>query len=259
MRLVIALLCLGLFTLLDAGVRAALPAMAQSQPGANTQQVPGSVQPGDTRPPRVQLAQASTPPSASPRAAPVVQPHAATHTQKTPPHTRQLPLPVPPIPEPEAVPETAPAPAAEEKKGPKTKGPIPRFASLRFDDVNMRHGPGPRYPIDWVYKRRDLPVQIEREFDIWRLVRDADGTRGWVSEGTLSGRRTFIITGTEANLRRDANDTAGVVAVLRPGVIGRIRSCDAGSDWCRVQSGEYRGYLKRSQFWGTLPNEAVAP
>jgi hypothetical protein len=25
-----------------------------------------------------------------------------------------------------------------------------------------------------------------------------------------------------------------------------------------VQTGDYRGYLKRSQFWGTLPGEAVA-
>jgi hypothetical protein len=25
-----------------------------------------------------------------------------------------------------------------------------------------------------------------------------------------------------------------------------------------VQVGDYRGYLKRGQFWGTLPNEVVA-
>jgi SH3-like domain-containing protein len=48
------------------------------------------------------------------------------------------------------------------------------------------------------------------------------------------------------------------VAILKPGVIGHIRSCAAGSDWCQMQVGDYRGYLKRSQFWGTLPGEAVA-
>lgn len=123
----------------------------------------------------------------------------------------------------------------------------------------MRRGPGPRYPIEWVYKRRDLPVEIEREFDIWRLIRDPDGTRGWVSEASLTGRRTFIVTGADATLRRDASETSGAVAILKAGVIGRIRRCDAGSDWCNVQTGDYRGYLKRAQFWGTQPGEVIAP
>jgi len=47
------------------------------------------------------------------------------------------------------------------------------------------------------------------------------------------------------------------VAILKPGVIGHIRSCEAASDWCQVQTGEYRGYLKRSQLWGVLPAEVV--
>ncbi|HET7880926.1 MAG TPA: SH3 domain-containing protein, partial [Acetobacteraceae bacterium] len=68
----------------------------------------------------------------------------------------------------------------------------------------------------------------------------------------------FIITGSDATLRRDASDTASAVAVLKPGVIGHIRSCATGTDWCQVQAGDYRGYLKRNQFWGTLPGEVVA-
>jgi SH3-like domain-containing protein len=136
---------------------------------------------------------------------------------------------------------------------------VPRFASLRFDEVNLRVGPGPRYPIEWVYRRRDLPVEVEREFDIWRLIHDADGVRGWVSQASLNGRRSFIVTGNNATLRQDASDTAEAVAILKPGVIGRIRSCAAGADWCEVQTGDYRGYLKRAQFWGTRPAEAVTP
>ncbi len=75
--------------------------------------------------------------------------------------------------------------------------PLPRFASLKTDEVNLRTGPGLRYPIDWVYKRRDLPVQIEREFEVWRLVADQDGVKGWVHQATLAGRRTFVVTGGE--------------------------------------------------------------
>ena len=127
---------------------------------------------------------------------------------------------------------------------------LPRFASLRSDDVNMRAGPGTRYRIDWVYKRRDLPVEIEREFDVWRWVRDADGIQGWVHQATLMGRRSFIVQKADATLRSDPSDTASAVAILKPGVIGRIRSCEAASDWCNVQTGSYRGYLRREAVLG---------
>ena len=38
--------------------------------------------------------------------------------------------------------------------------PIPRFASLRASDVNLRTGPGTRYPIDWVFTHQGMPVEI---------------------------------------------------------------------------------------------------
>ncbi len=123
----------------------------------------------------------------------------------------------------------------------------------------MRKGPGQRYPIEWVYKRRDLPMQVEREYDVWRYVRDPDGVEGWVHQVTLSDRRTFMINGKDATLRGDAKDTASAVAVLKVGVIGRLRECAEGSLWCQVQVGGYRGYLRRDQLWGLLPDEVVGP
>ncbi|ACI51760.1 protein of unknown function DUF1058 [Gluconacetobacter diazotrophicus PA1 5] len=88
-----------------------------------------------------------------------------------------------------------PADAAAIDKGTVTGLPLPRFAALRADEVNMRSGPGQRYPIAWVYHRRDLPVKIEREFDVWRLVEDSDGQKGWVHQATLVGARTFVVPG----------------------------------------------------------------
>ncbi len=201
-------------------------------------------------------------------ATPVVRPHGPAHPAKPPeqppPH---LPLPPPaPAATPGAppTPPAAPAPPAptkpaEEEKPVRAGLPLPRFAALRSDDVNLRAGPGTRYPIEWVYKRRDLPMEIEREFEVWRLVKDPDGIRGWVHQATLTGRRTFMVQGADASLRAEPKEDAAPVAILKVGVIGRIRSCEAGSDWCRVQVGDYRGFLKRSQFWGALPDEVIAP
>ncbi|MBV9812303.1 MAG: hypothetical protein JO326_06095 [Acetobacteraceae bacterium] len=208
-------------------------------------------------------------PALAPAAAPAGKPAAPARkvpTVASPPAAKHPPsrgAAKPPAPAPAAAPvpppalPAAPAPPAEPPKGTVTGMPLPRWASLRSDDVNMRVGPGTRYPIAWVYKRRDLPVQIEREFDVWRLVEDQDGVKGWVQQATLVGRRSLVVTGGDRTLRDNPQDTAGPVAVLKPGVIGHIRSCAAGSPWCEVQVGDYRGWLKRGDFWGTTGDEAV--
>ena len=70
---------------------------------------------------------------------------------------------------------------------------IPRFVSLKSDRVNLRQGPGTEYPTAWVFRRAGLPVEVIKEFEGWRQVRDAEGTTGWVSGAMLSGRRTAVI------------------------------------------------------------------
>jgi SH3-like domain-containing protein len=93
--------------------------------------------------------------------------------------------------------------------------------------------------------------------DVWRLIEDQDGVKGWVHQATLIGRRGFVVKGGDAVLRAAASETAAAVAVLKSGVIGRILSCEAGATWCEVQVADYRGWLMRAQFWGSDPGEAV--
>ena len=59
-----------------------------------------------------------------------------------------------------------------------TKLPLPRFASLKTDRVNLREGPSKDHATKWVYQRAGLPVEITAEFEIWRRVRDAEGVEG---------------------------------------------------------------------------------
>ena len=59
----------------------------------------------------------------------------------------------------------------------------------------MRTGPGVRYPIDWVFHRRALPIEIVAEFGTWRKIRDEQGAEGWVHRSMLSGKRTALTIG----------------------------------------------------------------
>ena len=72
---------------------------------------------------------------------------------------------------------------------------VPRFVSLRSDQVNLRVGPGENYPIEWVLTRKDMPVEIIRQFENWRMIRDWQGTEGWVHERMVAGKRAVVVKG----------------------------------------------------------------
>ncbi len=101
--------------------------------------------------------------------------------------------------------------STEPEKGSVTGLPLPHFLSLRADVVNMRAGPGTRYPIIMIYHRRHMPVKVLREFDVWRLIEDVDGQKGWIQQAILSRDRFFITTGAPLSIVEDkdrpSNDT----------------------------------------------------
>ena len=133
--------------------------------------------------------------------------------------------------------------------------PLPRFASLRSNEVNLRTGPGTNYPVDWVLTRRAMPVEVLAEFDIWRKIRDWQGTVGWVHQSMLTGNRTTLILASPRLLRSDPGGGARPVVQLEPGVIAKLLECSG--EWCRLEANGYRGWLKRDEFFGVFPNETV--
>lgn len=133
--------------------------------------------------------------------------------------------------------------------------PLPRFVSLRASVVNLRTGPGVRYPIDWVYHRPDLPVEIIDEFEAWRRIRDWQGTVGWVHQSMLQGRRTLLLVGERRVLRRGPEADAAGLALLEPGVIAQLLSCDG--NWCRVEVRGFEGWLDRGEVYGLYPEERI--
>jgi SH3-like domain-containing protein len=142
--------------------------------------------------------------------------------------------------------------------------PIPRFVSLKSDRVNMRNGPSTEYPTSWVYKRAGLPLEVIKEYEGWREVRDADGATGWVLQSFLSGRRTALVLPWEVKpdkpvprVALKAGDSSGSasLAEMEAGVIANLLSCDR--KWCHVTIGDYRGYLEQKQLWGVYPDEVL--
>lgn len=154
-----------------------------------------------------------------------------------------------------------PGPAAEAPKqtpGPATGLPVPRYVSLKSGRINVRRGPGDDYPIEWVFEKKGLPVEITAESDRWRRIRDREGDIGWVWHSMLDGRRTAIVEnrmgdGRPLALHVEPTAASAVVAYAEPGVIAQLASCKAG--WCELKASGYEGWIERTSLWGVYPDE----
>ena len=139
--------------------------------------------------------------------------------------------------------------------------PLPRFVSLKSGRVNSRIGPGVNYPVDWLYLKPGLPMEIIQEYDNWRRVRDSDGSEGWINQSLLSGKRTAITApwqrgkDTSIRLLAEPEQDAATVAVIEPGVIGKINHCNG--QWCEMTFQGHTGWLNQSLVWGAYPGESI--
>jgi len=140
--------------------------------------------------------------------------------------------------------------------GPVTSLPLPRYVSIRAREANVRRGPGLDHRIDWEYRRRGLPVEVTAEYGQWRRVRDADGAGGWVHHSLLSGIRTGLVRGEgPVRLQAGASDRTALRAMVEPGVVARIESCDGM--WCDVSVDGLDGWVAQSALWGLDPGEIL--
>jgi SH3-like domain-containing protein len=150
-------------------------------------------------------------------------------------------------------------PACADPIGSVTKLPLPRFASLKTDRVNLREGPSKDHATKWVYQRAGLPVEITGEFEIWRKVRDSEGVEGWVLHSLLSGRRTALVTpnkkGENSKIYGRPSASDELAATLQAGVIVNIRNCDGS--WCQIDGDGFKGYIEQVKLWGVYPNERI--
>jgi len=141
----------------------------------------------------------------------------------------------------------------EIKKGQVTNLPIPRYVSLKVKEANARRGPSLSHKIDWIYKRKNMPLEIYAEYENWRRVRDFEGLGGWVHYTLLSGIRFVLVKNELLEMRLLPSIDAQVIAKIPQHNIATLDKCT--QDWCRITDDGYKGWVPKSGIWGVYDRE----
>jgi len=135
---------------------------------------------------------------------------------------------------------------------------LPRMVSIRADNVNARSGPGTKYPIEWIYKQKGAPLEIINEFELWRQVRDWEGSVAWIHKTRLSGRRFIkVITPGENNIYNAAKYDSHIIAKVEDGVIGEIKKCPKKNEFCLVKFETIEGWIPKKNVFGVYEDEVI--
>ncbi|MGN1091318.1 MAG: SH3 domain-containing protein [Alphaproteobacteria bacterium] len=137
--------------------------------------------------------------------------------------------------------------------------PVPRFVSLRSNVVNMRSGPGERFPIEWVYKNINFPVEITDVYDTWYKIKDVDNTTGWIHKKMLTGKR-YALTPKDKKtpVYKKDNLSSPIIGYFDGQIVIRLLTCPKENPFCHIcYNDNLKGYVLRSVLYGLYPNEEI--
>ena len=124
------------------------------------------------------------------------------------------------------------------------------FLTLRNDKVNLRQGPSFDYPVKIFYKKKFLPVLIQDKSENFRKIRDHENNSGWIHISQLSKKKAAITIDDDLVLFSNSTIYSNPIAILKKGRLVRINKCK--DEWCKIKSGEYKGWLQKKSLWGLL-------
>ena len=128
---------------------------------------------------------------------------------------------------------------------------IPRYVSLKSDEVNLRIGPSVNYPIKIKYIYKNLPIEIIEEFDVWRKVKDHENNFGWIHKSLIKGERYVLTYSNNSNVYNRPNGKK--IAVIHKNNILDLKKCL--SDWCYISHSKVKGWISKTNIWGVYKLE----
>ena len=124
-----------------------------------------------------------------------------------------------------------------------------KFLSLKKNKTNVRYGPGLDYPIKYIYRKVNLPVKQIDKKENWRRVIFLDNGSGWIHWSQLKPSNSIITLEENILFKKPSNFSKPFVR-LEKGRLLVIKKCE--NDWCKITTGDYKGWVKIKSIWGSI-------
>ena len=122
------------------------------------------------------------------------------------------------------------------------------YLILKNNEVNVRYGPGFDYPINYVYKKKNLPVKIIDEWWEWKKIIDLKKNSGWIHDTQLKKGKSFILLKDQILFKKPTKYSKPLFIVDK-GRLLLVKKCK--KNWCKVKTKNYLGWVITNNIWGT--------
>jgi len=123
------------------------------------------------------------------------------------------------------------------------------FLMLKNDKVNVRYGPSFEYPIKYIYKKIQLPVQLIDKKENFRRIIDHKKNSGWIHISQLRKSKSLITTSTKILFKKPTKYSRPL-AKLDSGRLLLIKKCE--KNWCYVNTDKFSGWVDKNNIWGEI-------
>ena len=130
------------------------------------------------------------------------------------------------------------------------------YASIKSGEVNVRIGPNVRYPIQWIFVKKNEPIEVVAIFEQWRKIRDINGDEGWINASMLSSKRYAVTIGdAKIILYKKADKNSSIIAEAEPGIRASLLKCK--EEMCNIEIGKIKAWVLRKNLWGLYKDEEI--
>ena len=123
------------------------------------------------------------------------------------------------------------------------------FLMLKNNKVNVRYGPSFDYPIKYIYKKINLPLQIIDKKENFRRIIDHKKNSGWIHISQLRKSKS-LITISQKVLFKKPTKYSKPLAKLDKGRLLIVKKCR--KNWCNIQTEKFTGWIDKNNIWGEV-------
>lgn len=125
--------------------------------------------------------------------------------------------------------------------------------SVKGDNINIRSGPGLKYPAKWEYSS-GFPVKVIQKKGSWIKIRDFESDTGWIHRSLLADKPRMIIKANKnvdknVNIRSGPSTKTKIVGKAYYGVV--FSTLERKPGWTKVEHNSgLVGWVSSSLLWG---------